>query len=148
MLWISDEIRNHGIDTIEQTPHNLLPKLFSEIRERYADRPGGYTRILRIEPLKTDQAASAILELVDGPKDMRFAMTARTLAKLKKDGNEINEMTRMNIKKVTRFRKGGHRQLNEMVARMRGLEVGERDKEALQEVERNGQEEEVETQGR
>jgi len=34
------------------TPHDLLPKLFGNLRERYADRPGGYTRVLRIEPQK------------------------------------------------------------------------------------------------
>ena len=55
-----------------------MPKLFGELRERYAARPGGYTRVLRVEPQKEDQAPSAILEQVDGPRDMRFAMTART----------------------------------------------------------------------
>jgi large subunit ribosomal protein L17 len=52
-----------------QEPNDMVPKLFGPIRERYADRPGGYTRILRIEPMKEDQAESAILELVDGPRD-------------------------------------------------------------------------------
>lgn len=60
--------------------------------------------MLRVEPLKEDQAPSAILELVDGPKDMRFAMTARTIAKCREDGKEINDMTAGNIAKVTRFR--------------------------------------------
>ncbi|KAF1350834.1 ribosomal protein L17, partial [Delphinella strobiligena] len=98
-------------------PHTLIPKLFGPLRERYADRPGGYTRVLRIEPIKEDQAPSAILELVDGPKDMRFAMTARTIAKLRKDGKDINDMTAGNIAKVTRFRKGGEDDLEKMVAR-------------------------------
>ena len=61
--------------------------------------------MLRIEPKKDDQAPSAILELVDGPKDMRFAMTARTLARLQKEDKEINDLTAKNIDKVTRFRK-------------------------------------------
>ncbi|RMY29215.1 hypothetical protein D0864_17006, partial [Hortaea werneckii] len=44
-------------------PNEMLPKLFGPLRERYASRPGGYTRVLRIEPVKEDQAPSAILEL-------------------------------------------------------------------------------------
>jgi large subunit ribosomal protein L17 len=103
-----------------------MPKLFGELRERYANRPGGYTRVLQIEPLKEDQAPSAILELVDGPKDMRFAMTARTLARLEEEGKELNEMTQRNVEKVTQFRKGGEEALKEMVEKMKGLEAGDR----------------------
>ncbi len=44
----------------------VLAKLFEEIGPRYADRPGGYTRILRMGPRKGDNAELAILELVDG----------------------------------------------------------------------------------
>ncbi|PMD56924.1 ribosomal protein L17 [Hyaloscypha bicolor E] len=107
-------------------PHELLPKLFGPLRERYADRPGGYTRVLRIEPLKSDQAPSAILELVDGPNDMRFAMTARTVATLRKQGRPLNEMTERNIEKVTRYREKGQRDLERMVKRMEEVEIEER----------------------
>ncbi|OCK77604.1 ribosomal protein L17 [Lepidopterella palustris CBS 459.81] len=102
-------------------PHELVPKLFGPIRERYADRPGGYTRVLRIEPLKEDQAPSAILELVDGPKDMRFAMTARTLARLRDEGKTVNEITEANIAKVTRYRPQGKDELEELVGKMEEL---------------------------
>lgn len=96
----------------------MVPKLFGPIRERYASRPGGYTRVLRIEPMKEDQAESAILELVDGPKDMRFAMTAKTLARLRPK-QKFNPVVASHVKKVTQFREDGVEELREMVERMR-----------------------------
>ena len=83
-----------------------------------------------IEPTKDDQAPSAILELIDGPKDMRFAMTAKTLARQREMAGtkeaKINELTQKNIDKVTRYRAGGAEALEDMVSRLRGLEVIER----------------------
>ncbi|EAT87205.2 hypothetical protein SNOG_04814 [Parastagonospora nodorum SN15] len=95
-----------------QEPNELVPKLFGPIRERYANRPGGYTRVLRIEPMKEDQAESAILELVDGPKDLKFAMTAKTLAQHPQN-RQLDRMTALN------FRKDGVEGLREMVSQMR-----------------------------
>ncbi len=117
----------------EKTPHELLPKLFGSLRERYANRPGGYTRVLHIEPLKADQAPSAILELVDGPKDMRFAMTARTIAASRAEGRDISEMTARNIEKVTKYRPNGEDQLEKMVKKMGKLKFEDRDNAATNE---------------
>ncbi|KAF2159742.1 hypothetical protein M409DRAFT_29746 [Zasmidium cellare ATCC 36951] len=108
-------------------PQIHLPKLFGPLRDRYASRPGGYTRLLRIEPEKEDQAPSAILELVDGPKDMRLALTARTIAHARRKAEdqekefEMNDMTAHNVMKVTRFRKGGEKDLDEMVGKFEKL---------------------------
>jgi large subunit ribosomal protein L17 len=93
--------------------------LFGPIAERYRDRPGGYTRVLRIPPKKKDQAPSAILELVDGPKDMRFAMTAKTIARCMEEDKDLSDITLANIKKVTRFREGGQGALEKMVEKMK-----------------------------
>src|SRR3954463_2323577 len=44
---------------------DLLNKLFSELKDRYASRPGGYTRIIRLGHRTGDAADIALLELVD-----------------------------------------------------------------------------------
>ncbi|QDS76597.1 hypothetical protein FKW77_007532 [Venturia effusa] len=98
-------------------PSVLLPKLFGTLATRYAERPGGYTRVLRIEPIKEDQAASAILELVDGPKDIRWAMTARTIAAERRQGKPTREITQRNIDKVTRYREHGIEELEQLASR-------------------------------
>ena len=43
----------------------MVEKLFSEIAERYKERPGGYTRVLRAGFRKGDAAPMAVIELVD-----------------------------------------------------------------------------------
>lgn len=48
----------------EETKQTVLQKLFSEIAPKYADRNGGYTRVLKLENRRGDDAPMCIVELV------------------------------------------------------------------------------------
>ncbi|OLL23407.1 54S ribosomal protein L8, mitochondrial [Neolecta irregularis DAH-3] len=88
-----------------------LPKVFGELAERYRERPGGYTRVLRLPPRYGDNAPQAILELVDGPRDMLYTMTAMAIARANNKGEEASAVTMHNVSKVTKYRTGGKAEL-------------------------------------
>jgi len=60
-----DTIHDRRLVARELRDRTAVKHLFDEIAPRYAGRPGGYTRIVRMMPRRGDSAEMAIIELVE-----------------------------------------------------------------------------------
>jgi len=63
----SDSVANRRLAFSRTGSKDAVGKLFTDLGPRYADRPGGYTRILKCGFRTGDAAPMAFIELVDRP---------------------------------------------------------------------------------
>ena len=56
---------HHRRLALSQLPNKqIVKKVFDELAPRYAERPGGYTRVVKLGPRQGDGASMAVIELV------------------------------------------------------------------------------------
>ena len=66
-LGKSDGDANRRLAFARLRDAEVVEKLFADLGPRFKARPGGYTRILRMNPRPGDSAPMALMQLVDGP---------------------------------------------------------------------------------
>src|SRR5512140_3493076 len=64
-LGKEDSVHNRRLAARDLNDSEIVQKLFTDVAPRFATRPGGYTRIIKLGPRRGDGAEMAILEFVD-----------------------------------------------------------------------------------
>ena len=93
--------RRHALRLVAD--RDSLKKIFGPLAERYANRPGGYTRIIKLGHRHGDDAPMVFIELVDREGEA----VSKPPAKGKKDTKAPTQKAAPEKSKPTKEKKGG-----------------------------------------
>ena len=80
----------------------VVEKVFNELAPRYAERNGGYTRILKLAERRGDNALMVLLELVEGKKEEKKEETPKAEKKEVKTKKKETKKEEKPAKKETK----------------------------------------------
>lgn len=86
-----------------------LKRLFDELGKRYAERPGGYTRIIRLGHRDGDNAELAIIELVGNPREEASKAPKKSAGKAGKKSAKAGSKAETSSADSTKKASGGGR---------------------------------------
>ncbi len=104
MITKSKEDTTHSRRTVfsQLQDKNAVTILFSEVSQKVADRPGGYTRILKTGFRLGDAAQMCIIELVDYNENMLKDKTSKKAAKTRRAGKKAKAVVAEKPEVVTK----------------------------------------------
>lgn len=79
-----DSVHNRRMIGRDIKDKEILAKMFTEIGPRYKERPGGYTRVLKLGPRPSDAAEMVLLELVQEAAEAKSKAATATKSTTKK----------------------------------------------------------------